>query len=137
MTNREFNETRTKLLMELAEAGRAALEFQPLAASALAAIPNTEPPKYVVAGTLQMIAKMLPTLDVAAPAVQAHAQNAEEVRRAALEEAAEACMRASPNAALRRAIGDSAHYVACRDAIRSLASKEAAAAKAPSQGGEQ
>jgi hypothetical protein len=69
MNNREINETRTKLLMKLAEAGRAALEFDPLAASALAAIPDTNPQQYVAAGTLKMIAKMLPTVD--APAVQA------------------------------------------------------------------
>jgi hypothetical protein len=69
MNNREINETRTKLLMKLAEAGRAALEFDPLAASALAAIPNTDPQQYVAAGTLKMIAKVLPSVD--APAVQA------------------------------------------------------------------
>ena len=59
MRNREINETRTKLLMKMAEAGRAVLEFDPLAAGALAAIPNTEPQQYVVAGTLAMIGKLL------------------------------------------------------------------------------
>jgi hypothetical protein len=72
MNNREINETRTKLLMKLAEAGRAALEFDPLAASALAAIPDTNPQQYVATGTLWMIAKLLPSVD-AAPAVQAPA----------------------------------------------------------------
>jgi hypothetical protein len=76
MNNREINETRTKLLMKLAEAGRAALEFDPLATSALAAIPDTNPQQYVAAGTLKMIAKVLPTVD--APAVQAHAELTDE-----------------------------------------------------------
>lgn len=41
-------------------------------------------------------------------------------RRAALEEAAEMCMRATPDARMRRALGDAAHYVACANAIRAL-----------------
>jgi hypothetical protein len=56
-------------------------------------------------------------------------------RRDALEEAADACMRATPDRAKVRAIGEAAHYSACRDAIRSLS---AAAADSPtdnSQGG--
>lgn len=60
MSNREFTATRTMLLMAMAESGRAALEFDPRAAAALAAIPNTDPPRYVVAGTLAMIGKVLP-----------------------------------------------------------------------------
>lgn len=42
-----------------ATAGAELMEYMGVS-SALAAIPNTEPPQYVVAGTLQMIAKVLP-----------------------------------------------------------------------------
>ena len=45
-------------------------------------------------------------------------------RRAALEEAAKACMRATPDAQTRKAIGDAAHYLACAVAIRALANGE-------------
>lgn len=49
---------------------------------------------------------------------------AREIRRAAFEEAAKACMRATPNAQTRKAIGDAAHYLACAVAIRALADGE-------------
>jgi hypothetical protein len=60
MSNRAIHETRTKLLMAMAEAGRAALEFDPLAEGAMAAIPYSDPEEYVVAGTPSAISKMLP-----------------------------------------------------------------------------
>jgi hypothetical protein len=73
MSNRVINETRTKLLIALAEAGRAALEFDPLSASALAAIANTD--KYVAAGTLRGILSMAgKVMDESAPAVPAPSQ---------------------------------------------------------------
>jgi hypothetical protein len=72
MSHREFNAQRTMLANAMATAGAELREYMNVG-SALAAIPNTEPPKYVVAGTLQMIAKLLPSVD-AAPAVQAPSQ---------------------------------------------------------------
>lgn len=42
-------------------------------------------------------------------------------RRSALEEAANACLVATPDAAMRKALGDAAHYVACAKAVRALA----------------
>jgi hypothetical protein len=73
MSNRAIHETRTKLLMELAETGRIALDFDPLAGGALAAIPNTN--KYVAAGTLAGILSMAgKVMDEAAPAAQAQAE---------------------------------------------------------------
>lgn len=62
--NAEINQVRTELLNVMAEAGRAALHFDTLGAAALAAIPNTEPQQYVIAGTAPMIAKLLPAVDV-------------------------------------------------------------------------
>jgi hypothetical protein len=59
MSNQEFTATRTMLANAFATAGAELLEYMGVS-SALAAIPNTEPPQYVVAGTLQMIAKALP-----------------------------------------------------------------------------
>jgi hypothetical protein len=59
MSNREFTAQRTMLANAFATAGAELLECMGTAA-ALAAIPNTEPPQYVVAGTLRMIGKMLP-----------------------------------------------------------------------------
>lgn len=41
-------------------------------------------------------------------------------RNAALSEAADACMRATPDRAKVRAIGEAAHYAACRDAVLAL-----------------
>lgn len=64
MSHREFTATRTMLANAMATAGAELLEYMNVGA-ALAAIPNTEPPKYVVAGTLQMISKMLPGLESA------------------------------------------------------------------------
>jgi hypothetical protein len=72
MSHREFNAQRTMLANAMATAGAELLEYMNVG-SALAAIPNTEPPRYVVAGTLQMIAKLLPSID-AAPAAQAPSQ---------------------------------------------------------------
>lgn len=60
MSNREFNATRTMLANAMATAGAELLEYMNVGA-ALAAIPNTEPQQYVVAGTLAMIGKLLPT----------------------------------------------------------------------------
>ena len=62
MSHREFNAQRTMLANAMATAGAELLEYMGVGA-ALAAIPNTEPPKYVVAGTLKMIAKMLPGVE--------------------------------------------------------------------------
>lgn len=59
MTNREFTATRTLLANAMATAGAELMEYMGVGA-ALAAIPNTEPPKYVIAGTLAMIGKLLP-----------------------------------------------------------------------------
>jgi hypothetical protein len=64
---------------------------------------------------------------LAAPAAQAPVQNAEEVRREALEEAARIC----GQQALEPECPERAEY--CAAAIRELATKEAAAAVAPSQ----
>lgn len=51
---------------------------------------------------------------------------AAEVRAQALREAADLCMRVTPDRAKVRAIGEAAHYAACRDAIRSLAKSSTA-----------
>jgi hypothetical protein len=59
MSNREFTAQRTMLANAMATAGAELLEYMGVS-SALAAIPNTEPQQYVVAGTLAMIAKVLP-----------------------------------------------------------------------------
>jgi hypothetical protein len=59
MSNREFTAQRTMLANAFATAGAELLEYMGVS-GALAAIPNTEPPQYVVAGTLPMIAKVLP-----------------------------------------------------------------------------
>ena len=63
MSNREFNEKRTGLANEFAAAGARLLDYMGTG-GALAAIPNTEPQQYVVAGTLQLIAKLLPAESV-------------------------------------------------------------------------
>jgi hypothetical protein len=73
---------------------------------------HTEGPRSL-SGTDEAIAKWNRR---AAPAQAAQA----DARDAALEDAAEACMRATPDRAKVRAIGEAAHYVACRDAIRAL-----------------
>ena len=67
MSNREFTATRTMLANAFATAGAELLECMGVS-SALAAIPNTEPPQYVVAGTLPMIAKVLPATDASSTA---------------------------------------------------------------------
>lgn len=67
MSNREFTATRTMLANGFATAGAELLDYMGTAA-ALAAIPNTDPPRYVVAGTLAMIAKVLPSADAPAAA---------------------------------------------------------------------
>jgi hypothetical protein len=54
------------------------------------------------------------------PASQSQQVQGDAVRDAALEEAAKACMRATPDRAHVRRIGEAAHYVACRDAILTL-----------------
>lgn len=59
---------RTTLVNALAEAARAALEFDPLAAAVLGAIPATEPQQYVIAGTPAGISKMREYLDRTADA---------------------------------------------------------------------
>ena len=59
MSNREFTEKRTGLASEFAAAGAHLLDYM-CTGGALAAIPNTEPQQYVVAGTLPLIAKLLP-----------------------------------------------------------------------------
>lgn len=66
----EFNAMRTDLANQFAEAGAALLHHMGTA-GALAAIPDTEPPQYVVAGTLDIIGKILPAacpFPLAAPA---------------------------------------------------------------------
>jgi hypothetical protein len=64
----EFETKRTGLANAFADAGRDLLNYMGTGA-ALAAIPNTDPPQYVVAGTLPMIAKMLPGVEPTSPAV--------------------------------------------------------------------
>lgn len=59
MTNNEFNEKRTGLANDFAAAGAALLDYMGTG-GALAAIPDTQPQQYAVAGTLQLIAKLLP-----------------------------------------------------------------------------
>lgn len=63
MSNQEFETTRTALANEFAEAGAKLLAYQPLVSTAVAAIPDTQPQKYAVAGTLpgilQMAGKMM------------------------------------------------------------------------------
>lgn len=54
-----------------------------------------------------------------------------KAREAALDEAAEVCMRATPDRAYVRRIGEAAHYVACNKAILSLKS----ASSQPTDGG--
>lgn len=89
MSNREFTATRTMLANAFATAGAELLEYMGVGA-ALAAIPNTEPPKYVVAGTLQMIAKMLPGLESTAVSPDpAAAGTRRPTIRAAIEKALE------------------------------------------------
>jgi hypothetical protein len=67
MSNREVNKARTMLANAFATAGAELLDYMGTAA-ALAAIPNTDPPRYVVAGTLAMIAKVLPSAEAPAAA---------------------------------------------------------------------
>jgi len=62
----EFNETRTGLANNFAAAGADLLAYMGSAA-ALAAIPDTEPPRYVVAGALADIVKLLPAAEVIRP----------------------------------------------------------------------
>lgn len=64
----EFETKRTGLANAFADAGKDLLDYMGTGA-ALAAIPNTEPQQYVVAGTLPMIAKMLPGVEPTSPAV--------------------------------------------------------------------
>jgi hypothetical protein len=64
----EFETKRTGLANAFADAGEALMEYMGTDA-ALAAIPNTDPQQYVVAGTLPMIAKMLPGVEPTSPAV--------------------------------------------------------------------
>jgi hypothetical protein len=59
MSNREFTATRTMLANGFATAGAELLAYMGTSA-ALAAIPHSEPARYVVAGTLTEIVKLLP-----------------------------------------------------------------------------
>lgn len=70
----EFTATRTMLANTMATAGAELLQYMKTA-GALAAIPNTEPQQYVVAGTLEIIGKLLPAV---APAAQAQAELTDE-----------------------------------------------------------
>lgn len=72
----KFTATRTMLANAMATAGAELLEYMGTA-GALAAIPNTDPQQYVVAGTLQIIGKLLPAVD-GTPAVQAQAELTDE-----------------------------------------------------------
>jgi hypothetical protein len=54
----EFETTRTALANAFAAAGAELLSYQPLASTAVAAIPDTQPQKYAVAGTLKGILSM-------------------------------------------------------------------------------
>ena len=54
----EFETKRTALANEFAEAGAELLAYQPLVSTAVAAIPDTQPQKYAVAGTLNGILSM-------------------------------------------------------------------------------
>lgn len=67
MTNQEFTATRTMLANAMATAGAELLQYMKTA-GALAAIPNTDPQQYVVAGTLQIIGKLLPAVEQGARA---------------------------------------------------------------------
>lgn len=58
----------------------------------------------------------------AAPAAQG---DAEAIRQAAFKEAIDACYKATPDRAKVRHIGEAAHYSACADAIRAIATKAA------------
>lgn len=78
MSNREFTATRTMLANGFATAGAELLDYMGTAA-ALAAIPNTDPPRYVVAGTLAMIAKVLPSADAPAAATVLTDERIEEL----------------------------------------------------------
>lgn len=78
MSNREFTATRTMLANAFATAGAELLDYMGTAA-ALAAIPNTDPPRYVVAGTLAMIAKVLPSADAPAAATVLTDERIEQV----------------------------------------------------------
>ena len=85
MSNREFTATRTMLANGFATAGAELLDYMGTAA-ALAAIPNTEPPRYVVAGTLAMIAKVLPSADVQAAATVLTDERIDEIARKECDE---------------------------------------------------
>ena len=58
-----------------------------------------------------------------APAAPAAQGNAETIRQAAFDEAIDACYKATASRVKVRKFGDSAHYVACVDAIRAIAAK--------------
>lgn len=81
MSFREFTAQRKMLANGMATAAAELMEYMGTPA-ALAAIPNTEPPRYVVAGTLTDIVKLLPgagaITEIAAPAVQAQAELTDE-----------------------------------------------------------
>ena len=57
------------------------------------------------------------------PVQAAASPDAQAIRDAAYNKAAEACMRATPNKSKVRAIGDAAHYSACAEAVRKLKSQ--------------
>jgi hypothetical protein len=76
MSEKEFNEMRKKLVQNVTNAAEAWLAYM-CTDGAVAAIPNTDPQQYVVAGTLKMIAKVLPS-DDAVPAVHAQAELTDE-----------------------------------------------------------
>jgi hypothetical protein len=62
MSNREFNEKRMEFVQAVTGAAQDWLAYMGTDA-ALAAIPRTEPPRYVVAGVLPEIVKLLPGAD--------------------------------------------------------------------------
>lgn len=68
MSNREFTATRTMLANGFATAGAELLAYMG-SSSALAAIPDTDSPKYVAAGPLDEIAKLLPAFAPASATV--------------------------------------------------------------------
>ena len=80
MSNREFTATRTMLANAFATAGAELLAYMG-SSSALAAIPDTDPPKYVAAGPLDEIAKLLPAFDKPAAATVLTDERIDEIAR--------------------------------------------------------
>jgi hypothetical protein len=85
MSEKEFNEMRKKLVQNVTNAAEAWLAYM-CTDGAVAAIPNTDPQQYVVAGTMKMISKVLPNVEATLPTVR---QQADLTLRAAIEKALE------------------------------------------------